>query len=68
MSKTNQDAKQECNSNDGPAMIMAGNFSDGFMAIGPFDCWDDAAEYAMNELPNEATWIMTMNAPTCSKK
>lgn len=45
-----------------PAVIVAGNPSDGFQIIGPFTTWDDATEWAEANL-NTETWIMELSAP-----
>lgn len=43
-------------------VVMCGNLSDGFTPVGPFDSWDEAAEWA-EKYTRSMAWVMTMLGP-----
>tara|TARA_B100000953_G_C17777126_1_gene344297 strand:- start:354 stop:569 length:216 start_codon:yes stop_codon:yes gene_type:complete len=49
-----------------PCIILQGNLSDGYKAIGPFNGFDSAADYA--EALYASTWIMTIEEPSLWEK
>jgi len=46
-----------------PCIILQGNINDGYEAIGPFNGFDAAADYAEALLPL-STWIMLIEEPS----
>lgn len=48
-------------------VIVVGNLSEGFKFVGPFQSFDEAAEYAERFLDCE-TWIATLDYPAMETK
>lgn len=44
-------------------IIVAGNLSDGFTFVGPFNEQEDAFEYADEHLGHVITWVATLDTP-----
>lgn len=49
-------------------IIMQGNLSEGFEAIGPFKTFEEAADYDERHTLDGPSWIMTMVLPENTKK
>lgn len=45
---------------DGKCIVIVGNLSDGFKAVGPFESFDDGAEWADKLVLTAQTWVMTV--------
>lgn len=45
-----------------PCIIVAGNLSDGFRFVGPFQSFDEATEYAERWI-DDTTWIASLDLP-----
>jgi hypothetical protein len=46
------------------SIVLVGNLSEGYTAHGPFDCHDDAAEWASKHYLPHYDWIMTIFQPS----
>lgn len=44
-------------------VIVVGNLSEGFYIVGPFETFDDAAEYASENIMDIDSWIMSLKSP-----
>ena len=49
---------------NGRCIVVVGNMSDGFTFHGPFDNFDEAAEWAMDETES---WVATLYPPEESR-
>jgi len=45
------------------AIVLSGNPSEGFTAVGPFDDFDEAADWADSQVTIGNTWVMTVVSP-----
>ena len=58
-----QDEEGITNTRDIPAIAMIGNLSEGYTPYGPFDCFDDAAEFADKNFNEVFSYIMELHVP-----
>lgn len=52
---------------EGVCVVMIGNMSDGFSAVGPFKSWDAACEWSDKHCGGLA-WVMTLGSPEAALK
>ncbi len=54
---------------EGKAVIIVGNITEGYEIVGPFDTWDEAAQFDATcadpeyNPKNHTTWIVTLTEP-----
>lgn len=48
--------------------LVVGNLNEGFFIVGPFDDFDDAAEYADAYVRDIDSWIMKLKSPEEGKE
>jgi hypothetical protein len=42
------------------SIVMQGNLSDGYRAVGPFESRDEAAEWCFDRATSDDTWVLTL--------
>jgi len=53
---------------DKPCVLVIGNLNEGFRFIGPFDDFDEAAEYSQKFGQDAWDWVATLESPEAAKK
>lgn len=49
-------------------VVLMGNLSVGFKAVGPFEDHDEAMSHFVGNLSRMPTWILTLNSPTAKEE